>query len=307
MKRHVCLLVIAGILITLSGQIQGQVVRRNQQTLHKQISHPGIKAGIDLFKKQQYREAEKEFLRVLNKEPQNLIAKEMLAGVYYHLQDVEQARKYSLLSLRQNKKSGYPFMVLAWVASTEGKMLAARDFILKAERLAKTELIKDEIKKYKENYKSQLQNKTISDTTMVIITSAGEQPYLAVFPFEDNTDQADSSKLGEMVSEMMITALAQSNRYRLMERSQLGKVLDEQALGQSGAVEPQTAVEVGKLVGVTAIVVGSISKLNDRLELDARIIEASSGAVQKAANNTAAEEGKLRAAVNELAIKLSGD
>jgi len=301
------LLMITWLVIAFAYQVYSQGTDRKQQLMRQELSKPEIKKGIDLFKKQQYREAEQVFVRVLNNEPKNFIAKEMLAGVYYHLQDEEQARKYAILSLRQNKKSGYPFMVLAWIASTEGKRLAAREFFLKSERLAKAELVKQEIKIFKEKYQSQFQDMTKSDSTRVVKITAGEQPTLAIFPFEENMDEADSSSLGEMVSEMLITALSQGNRYRLMERTQLDKVLEEQALGQSGALEQQTAVDVGKLAGVTAILVGSISKLDNRFELDARIIEASTGTVWKAANASTDDEGKLRTAVNGLARKLTSD
>ena len=301
------LLMITWLVIAFAYQVYSQGTDRKQQLMRQELSKPEIKKGIDLFKKQQYREAEQVFVRVLNNEPKNFIAKEMLAGVYYHLQDAEQARKYAILSLRQNKKSGYPFMVLAWIASTEGKRLAAREFLLKSERLAKAELVKQEIKIFKEKYQSQFQDMTKSDSTRVVKITAGEQPTLAIFPFEENMDEADSSSLGEMVSEMLITALSQGNRYRLMERTQLDKVLEEQALGQSGALEQQTAVDVGKLAGVTAILVGSISKLDNRFELDARIIEASTGTVWKAANASTDDEGKLRTAVNGLARKLTSD
>jgi len=66
-------------------------------------------------------------------------------------------------------------------------------------------------------------------------------------------------------------------------------------------------VAVGKLIGVNIVLVGSISKLDDRFELDARIIEAGSGEIRQAANSSVKDEEKLREAVNELAEKLTTD
>jgi TolB-like protein len=308
MKPYTCLLVIIVLSIMITGQLMSQEPPRNKLLLRKEIVNPELKRGIELFKKQKYQEAEKIFLQVLNDEPRNLIAKEMLAGTYYHTQNVEQAKKYALLSLRQSRKSGYPFLVLAWVACTDGKMLAARDFVVKAERLAKTDLFKEEIKEFKKDYSGQFQTKTTPGVSTAVKIPAGDpQPYLAVFPFEDNTEQSEENAFAETISEMMVTALAQTNRYRLMERTQLDKVLDEQALGQSGALEQQTAVEVGKLIGVNVVLVGSVSKLDDRFELDARIIDAGSGEIRQAANSSVKDEEKLREAVNELAKKLTAD
>lgn len=306
MKRLTRILVIATLLCTITDQIISQESTRIKQSLRKEIVNPEVKRGIELYKKHKYQEAEKLFLQVLNDEPKNLIAKEMLAGIYYHTKNAEQAKKYALISIRQSRRSGFPFLVLAWLASTEGKMLAARDFIAKAERLAKTDLVKEEIKEFKKEYSEQFKTRTVPDVSASEkITSGDLQPYLAVFLFDDNTEQSEENTFAETISEMMVTALAQTNRYRLMERTQLSKVLEEQALGQSGAIEPQTAVEVGKLIGVNVVLVGSISKLEDRFELDARIIDAGSGEIRQAANSSVNDEEKLREAVNDLAKKLA--
>jgi len=305
MKKYRFILLVLSLLVVSPWPVLSQERQKMKQPLGKQVDNPVVKKGIRLFKEKKYSEAEQVFLDVLKTEEQNLIAKEMLAGIYYHLQDPEQARRYAQMSLRQNTKSGHAFLILAWVATTQGKMLAARDLLAKAERLAKNEMVREEILNFRENYKDQFQAPSQPMSTRADTIPGSGKPYLAVFPFEDNTEETETGKRGETISEMMVTALTQTNRYRVMERIQLGKVLDEQALGQSGALEQQTAVEVGKLVGVTAIVVGTVSMLDDRLELDTRIIDAVSGEVQKAASSSADDEGELRAAVNTLVEKLN--
>ncbi len=52
---------------------------------------------------------------------------------------------------------------------------------------------------------------------------------------------------------------ARTNVFNLVERSRLDQVLKEQKLAVSGAIDESQAVEVGKLLGVDAIIVGSIS------------------------------------------------
>jgi TolB-like protein len=308
MKLYIRLVVTVALLFTITDRLISQESPGIKQSLQKELANPEIKKGLELYKKHNYQKAEKIFLQVLNDEPKNLIAKEILAGIYYHTKNAEQARKYAILSLRQSRKSGFPFLVLAWLASTEGKMLAAREFIAKADRLAKTDLVKAEIKEFKQEYAEQFKSGTMPEASAVVKVPAGDpRPYLAVFPFDDNTGQSEESQLAETISEMMVTALAQTNRYRLIERTQLGKVLEEQALGQSGALEQQTAVEVGKLIGVNIVLVGSITKLDDRFELDARIIDSGSGEISQAANSSVKDEEKLREAVNELAEKLTTD
>jgi TolB-like protein len=293
--------------ILFPQQLTGQHLQREPARASGQTSHQEIRQGIELYKQNDYQQAEKIFLRVLKNNPNNLLAKEMLAGIYYRTQDLKQAQLYAIMCLRQHRKSAHALMVLSWAMDYKGKKLAARDLLAKAERLADNELVKDEIQKLKAAFHAEMTSPPAAAVAESKDLLREEKPALAVFAFEENDDALAERKLGGIISDMMVTALSKGNRYRLYERAQLDKVLDEQALNQSGAVEPQTAVEVGKLIGVNVILVGSIGMLNDRFELDARIIEAVSGEVRQAANSSVDDEEKLREAVNELAKKLTGD
>ncbi len=82
---------------------------------------------------------------------------------------------------------------------------------------------------------------------------------VAVLDFENRTDHG-GKKLGSAVSDMLITQLARSNRFVLIERSRIEKILHEQALGQSGAVTEETAPQVGQLLGVESLILGRILK-----------------------------------------------
>ena len=47
--------------------------------------------------------------------------------------------------------------------------------------------------------------------------------------------------------------------YDIVERSQLVRILDEQKIGLSGMINEQQAAELGKILGVNAIIIGSVS------------------------------------------------
>jgi curli biogenesis system outer membrane secretion channel CsgG len=53
--------------------------------------------------------------------------------------------------------------------------------------------------------------------------------------------------------------LLETKYFDLLEREKLGQILDEQKLGMSGVVDDATAVEVGKLLGVNAMVFGEVT------------------------------------------------
>ncbi|MFH1724731.1 MAG: CsgG/HfaB family protein [Elusimicrobiota bacterium] len=58
---------------------------------------------------------------------------------------------------------------------------------------------------------------------------------------------------------MLITELARTGRLVLVERERLDKVFDEQKLAAAGFVEADTAAEMGRLLGLNAVVLGTIS------------------------------------------------
>lgn len=87
---------------------------------------------------------------------------------------------------------------------------------------------------------------------------------IAVFTFEDKTDRTylwwDNRGPGDGVADMLTTALVKSGKYIVMERQEIDKVLSEQKLGQSGLVTAESAVQIGKLLGVELAIMGSVTE-----------------------------------------------
>ncbi|HPR88612.1 MAG TPA: CsgG/HfaB family protein [bacterium] len=87
---------------------------------------------------------------------------------------------------------------------------------------------------------------------------------VAVFTFEDKTNHQyhwwSGQPVGEGMADMLITELVKSGRYQVLERTEIQKVMDEQALGQSGAVTQESAAKVGQLLGVELAVVGAVTE-----------------------------------------------
>jgi curli biogenesis system outer membrane secretion channel CsgG len=88
---------------------------------------------------------------------------------------------------------------------------------------------------------------------------------IAVMNFEDKTDKSYGwgghyKDAGEGMADMLITALVKTGRYLVVERTELQKVMEEQALGLSGAVTQQTAAKVGELLGAELAVFGVVSE-----------------------------------------------
>ncbi len=103
------------------------------------------------------------------------------------------------------------------------------------------------------------------------IKRVGERMSVAVLPFENKGASRD---LGDIVLDKMITALFNEDRFRVIERSQLEAILEEQKLGASGLLDASTAAELGRGLGVDAIILGSVAAApNGAISLDARAID----------------------------------
>ena len=93
---------------------------------------------------------------------------------------------------------------------------------------------------------------------MIIVSAncATAKKLVAVMPLE-NISGYDAEKVAEIMTEQLIVAIYYTGTYRVVERTQLGAVLREQGF-QNIAVDPNKAVELGKLSGADYTLVGKV-------------------------------------------------
>ncbi len=99
----------------------------------------------------------------------------------------------------------------------------------------------------------------------------GKQLRVAVADFPDL--QGATSDFGRFVASRLTTRLAQDRRFFVIERQRLGQVLAELKFSMSDLVDPTKAKQLGRMVGVEGIVVGTVSDLGNQVDIDARLIE----------------------------------
>jgi len=66
---------------------------------------------------------------------------------------------------------------------------------------------------------------------------------------------------GNVVSDMFTTELMRVPGFKLVERSRIKKILDEQDLSLSQLLAKKSAQEIGHLLGVDAVVMGNVADL----------------------------------------------
>ena len=107
---------------------------------------------------------------------------------------------------------------------------------------------------------------------------------IAVLDFQLQGEPFHNKDMGTIVAEWFITAMVREGRFDVVERRMLQKVLTEQKLAMSGVVDANSATQIGKLLGVKVIITGSLMKLKNVTEINARIIDVESASIIAAEN-----------------------
>lgn len=95
----------------------------------------------------------------------------------------------------------------------------------------------------------------------------GRKKRVAIFDFDYATVQTASDALfgtqvdvGKGISDLLVKYLVQDGTYSVIERKQLDKILSEQNFSNSDRANPTSASKIGKILGVDAIIVGSVTQ-----------------------------------------------
>lgn len=86
------------------------------------------------------------------------------------------------------------------------------------------------------------------------------------------------------LTERVVTEIASSKKINVIERKQLAKILSEQSLSMEGLTEQSNMQQIGKILNVEAILTGSLVKVNNENEINARLINAKNGEIITAIN-----------------------
>jgi TolB-like protein len=128
---------------------------------------------------------------------------------------------------------------------------------------------------------------------------------IAVLDFQMQGEQTNSKDMGKIVAEWLITGLVETGRFDVIERRLLEKLLEEQKLGVTGAIDPNSAAQLGKILGVKIIVSGTVTSLEGYTEINARLINVDSASIIAAEKVRASSAEKLRDLVSRITDKIA--
>jgi curli biogenesis system outer membrane secretion channel CsgG len=99
---------------------------------------------------------------------------------------------------------------------------------------------------------------------------AGRRPRIAIMDFDYATVQTSTSALfgtnvdvGKGIADLLVTDLVKNGSFSIIERKALDKIMAEQNFSNSNRADPMSAAKLGKLLGVDAILVGSITQFGN--------------------------------------------
>ncbi len=108
----------------------------------------------------------------------------------------------------------------------------------------------------------------------------------------------------EAATECLITSVVKTNKYQVVERTQLNKILGELSLASSDEFEDSTVLEIGSLAKAKMIVVGAIGKVEKEYMMSVRIIEVETGNVLYADSSFAKSLKELLKVTDDIAYKM---
>jgi curli biogenesis system outer membrane secretion channel CsgG len=101
----------------------------------------------------------------------------------------------------------------------------------------------------------------------VLLHGADRKKRVAVLDFEYGTVRSQAQALfgtdvdvGKGMTDLLVKYLVKDGTYSVIERKALDKILAEQNFSNSDRANPMSAAKIGKILGVDAIIVGSITQ-----------------------------------------------
>ncbi|MDR0605790.1 MAG: penicillin-binding protein activator LpoB [Bacteroidales bacterium] len=125
-----------------------------------------------------------------------------------------------------------------------------------------------------------------------------EKKRVAVAPATGNAEVGVQNALTEALFE----AVANSEKYILLERANFDQIKKELSLQQSGFVDDEQIVELGRLAGAELVLISSINIVNNNCLINYRLVDILTGTVLNRAKKTA-NFGTILEVINAISVE----
>ena len=130
---------------------------------------------------------------------------------------------------------------------------------------------------------------------------------LAVMYFDNLVDPTDSTRLGEIVTNLLITDLSESKYLKVVSSQRMFDILRQ--LGKEGSrnIDRETASQVAQKAGATWMLTGTILQMQPKIVITTQIIEVSSGQLEASQRSSAINDEDIFAQVDRLSAEIRND
>jgi len=140
---------------------------------------------------------------------------------------------------------------------------------------------------------------------------ADNRPVVVVFTFSNNSvgaGKADFDGMATGIQDLLITDLASNSKIRLVDRSRITEVLQEQNMVKNGQIDPTTAVRLGKILGAQYAITGGFMSLgNGQALLTGRTIDIETTAIDPKTQKIQGKTDDVLSMLSQLSAKVSSD
>ena len=137
--------------------------------------------------------------------------------------------------------------------------------------------------------------------SLAFCTNAQTKTRIAIVDFKPGVG-VDESMVNSL-SDMLINSMFTTKHYTIVERTQIDKVIREQGFQKKDITESQV-VKAGQILGVKAIVLGTVNKISDEYNIDVRIVDTENGELIATAGVTKRKEDTYRDLMQNLSVQL---
>jgi len=106
----------------------------------------------------------------------------------------------------------------------------------------------------------------------------GKKLHIAVIDLESSViSKSDAS----LITDQVMDAIVRSKQFRVLERSNMNRILKEQEFQMSGIVKQSSMIEIGELLGVQAVLSTQLHKVGEYYTLSVQLTSVKTGEIEK--------------------------
>ncbi len=110
--------------------------------------------------------------------------------------------------------------------------------------------------------------------------------------------------IGKAVSDIITTEINKKREIKIIERTQIRTIIEEQGFQKSACAESSCAVKIGKILSVNKIIIGSVVKMGEKFIVTGKVVDVETAQLDYSENERCYKEEEIESASQIVALKL---